>query len=118
MADKPTTIEEYIDAFHAETRVVLNEIHSTIGGVMPEAEETISYRIPTFKIDGRYVVYFAGFAKHVSVYPVLDDMGDLEESIARYRSGRGTLKFPLNEPVPYHLIGEVAGRLLASRRRA
>ena len=84
---------------------------------MPGTEERISYGIPTFSLDGRYVVYFSGWKRHVSVYPIPDTSADraLERELKPYMAGKGTLKFALDKPLPIELIQRVARRLLEQR---
>ena len=91
-------------------------MRAAIRAAVPGTEERISYGIPTFTLDGQYVVYFSGWKRHVSVYPIPDADPDLARSIAPYQSGKGTLKFPLDEPMPLELITAVAARLLEQRR--
>lgn len=81
--------------------------------VLPaDAVEDISYGIPVFKLNDRYVIYFAGYSKHVSVYPVPGGSEAFEKMIAPYVKGRGTLQFKLSEPIPYNLIREVTDNAL------
>ena len=110
------TVEDYIASFPPDVRRTLEEVRSAIRAAVPGTEERISYGIPTFTLDGRYVVYFSGWKRHVSVYPIPDADGELARQMAPYQSGKGTLKFPLNEPMPLELIGAVAARLLDQRR--
>ncbi len=74
---------------------------------MPKAEETISYGIPTFKINGRYVIYFAGYKNHVSVYPAPRDNPEFKKELAEYKGGKGTVQFPLDKPLPLDLISRM-----------
>jgi uncharacterized protein YdhG (YjbR/CyaY superfamily) len=115
VVDTPATIDEYIDKFPADVQQILQEVRRRISNAVPAADETISYGIPTFTIGGRYLVYFAGWKHHVSIYPV--PMGDsaFEKEIEPYVAGKGTMKFPLSEPIPYHLIERVAGLLVEER---
>jgi len=83
----------------------------------PETEEAVSYGIPTFTLDGRYLIYFAGWKRHISVYPIPAVNAQLDKEIERYKAGKGTLRFPLNEPIPYELIGRLAAAALGNRRR-
>jgi uncharacterized protein YdhG (YjbR/CyaY superfamily) len=85
---------------------------------VPKAEEKISYQIPTFALDGRYLVYFAGWKNHISVYPLPEADEAFERELAPYKSGKGTVKFPLNKPIPYDLIGRLAALLAEQRRSA
>jgi uncharacterized protein YdhG (YjbR/CyaY superfamily) len=82
-------------------------VRQAIRKAVPKAEEGISYRIPTYRLDGRYLIYFAGFKAHIGVYPVHADDPALGAAIAPYVSGKATLKFPLDEPLPLALIARV-----------
>lgn len=98
------SMDEYIAGFPDDVQTVLRQIRSTIRAAAPDAEETISYQIPTFTLHGTYLIYFAGFKKHVSVYPAPVDNPEFAEEMAVYGSGRGTARFPLNRPIPLDLI--------------
>ena len=106
--DKPVSVDAYIERFPEEVRTVLQEVRRTLHDAVPGAGETISYAIPALTLDGRVLLYFAGWQKHVSVYPVPHGDEALVRALEPYRSGKGTLAFPLGEPVPYDLIGRVA----------
>jgi uncharacterized protein YdhG (YjbR/CyaY superfamily) len=114
----PATVDEYIASFPPDVQRTLTQVRSAIRAAVPGTEERISYGIPTFTLDGRYVVYFSGWKRHVSVYPIPDVAGypELAGRIAPHQTGKGTLKFPLDEPMPLDLIAAVAGRLLEQRR--
>lgn len=113
----PASIDEYIEPFPPPVRKILTRIRKTVRRAVPDGEETISYGIPTIKIDGRYVVYFAGWKHHISVYPIPGGDAAFERELAPYEAAKGTLKFPLSEPIPYDLIGRVAAKLAAARVR-
>ena len=115
MAEPFATIEEYIDSFPEDVRIVLEEIRRTIHRAVPGAGETISYRIPTITVDGASVVCFAGWQRHVAMYPAPSGDGAYERAIAPYRSAKATLKFPLKDPIPYGLIEQSAALLAAQR---
>jgi uncharacterized protein YdhG (YjbR/CyaY superfamily) len=83
----------------------------------PGAEETISYKIPAFTLDGEALVYFAGWKHHVSLYPVPKGDAAFRRRIDPYRAGKGTLKFPLKQPLPLDLIASVVKQLIAERRK-
>ena len=102
------TVDEYIDSFPAETQDVLRRIRRTVHDAVPGADDAISYDIATITLDGRSLVYFAGWKRHVSVYPIPDGDATFEAEIAPYRSGASTARFPLGRPIPYDLIGRVA----------
>jgi uncharacterized protein YdhG (YjbR/CyaY superfamily) len=105
---KFATVDQYIASFPKHVQTVLQKIRRTIRKAAPGAEETISYQIPTFKLDGRSLVYFAGWKDHVSLYPIPKGTAAFHKSIARYQKGKGTLRFSLDEPVPYRLVEEIA----------
>ncbi len=112
-----TTIDEYIKSFPKDVQNVLKTLREEIKKELPEETiETISYGIPTFKLNGKYVVYFAGFKKHISIYPILHAEGDIKKEIEPYIKGRGTLQFPLNKPLPFSLIRKVVKGLLKENK--
>lgn len=104
---KPESIDAYIAAFPKEVGAILRKIRATIRKAAPGAEEAISYQIPSFKLNGRYMIYFAGFENHVSLYPAPREKVDFEKALAPYRSGRATVKFLLGEPIPFGLITKI-----------
>jgi uncharacterized protein YdhG (YjbR/CyaY superfamily) len=101
------TVDAYIAGFPPNVQTVLEKIREIIKKAAPDAHETISYGIPTLKLNGSYLMYFAGFKKHVSVYPILSECPGFEDELTPYRSGRGTAKFQLNRPIPYTLIAKI-----------
>jgi uncharacterized protein YdhG (YjbR/CyaY superfamily) len=105
---KPTeTVDAYILGFPLEVQKILQKIRHTIRSAAPGAQEAISYRIPTFKLNGRYLIYFAGFKTHVGLYPVPVDSAEFQDDLAVYGSGKATMKFPLGQPIPFDLITRV-----------
>lgn len=114
---KATTIDEYIESFPDDTRKVLKRIRMLIRKVLPKAEQTISYGIPTFKLNDSYVVYFAGFKKHVSVYPIPKGSATFEKQLAPYRAGKGTAQFELGKQLPEKLITQIAKLNLANNKQ-
>jgi uncharacterized protein YdhG (YjbR/CyaY superfamily) len=118
---RPTagSIDEYIAEFPPETRVALEQVRALIRGVAPDAVETISYAIPTFDLDGRHLVHFAGFAKHIGFYPIPSGMAAFAEDLAPYKQGKGSVQFPLAEPLPLDLIRRIVEfRVEENRRKA
>ena len=108
------TINAYIAGFPPATRKVLKQLRSVIKSTAREATERISYGIPTFDIDGKRFIYFAGWDKHVSIYPVTPGMTRaLRSKLKPYRGGKGTLKFSLEQRLPLPLIR----RIVASRAK-
>ncbi len=116
MAAKFDTVDDYIAAQPGEVQDILREIRRRALSAVPGAGEMISYGIPTITLNGHYVVYFAAWKHHISVYPVPDGDEDFEREIAPFRAAKGTLKFALAKPMPYELIEKVAA-LLAERGR-
>ena len=115
MVDKPETIDAYVAAQPPGTQAVLVELIDRIRRSVPEAEETISYDIPTFKLHGKSFVHIAAWKKHISIYPIPDGDARFEQGIALYRAGKGTLQFPIGKPMPHELIDDVV-KLLAAQR--
>jgi uncharacterized protein YdhG (YjbR/CyaY superfamily) len=99
-----TTIDDYIASFPAETQVVLERVRQIIRHSAPEATETISYGIPTFDLNGKHLVFFAGWKQHISLYP-----------LARYKRARGSIQFPLNKPIPYDLVEQIVTLLMREK---
>lgn len=109
MKSKPTapaTIDDYIAGCRAEVRPVLEKVRATIRKAAPAAEETISYQIPAFTLNGRNLVYFAAWKSHIGFYPPVSDAA-LKPDVAAYEGEKGNLKFPLDEPIPYALITKI-----------
>lgn len=115
MAEHFATVDDYIASFPPEVEGILQEIRHRCHLAVPGAGELVSYNMPTIVLDDRYVVYFAGWKHHISVYPIPAGDEDFERRIEPYRAARGTLRFPLNKPIPYELIEEVARRLREQR---
>ena len=110
------TIDEYIAGFPPETQRVLQEVRSTIRDSAPEASETISYAIPTFDLNGRHLVHFAGFDRHVGFYPTPQGVEEFAEPLSRFHQGRGSVQFPLAEPMPLDLIRRIVEFRVANSR--
>jgi uncharacterized protein YdhG (YjbR/CyaY superfamily) len=109
------SVRAYIASFPEDVAEVLENVRAAILGAVPGAGEAISYRIAAVTLDGRPLLYFAGWKRHVSLYPVPAGDAAFERTVAPYRSAKSTLKFPLGQPVPYDLIAEVARRHAAQR---
>src|SRR5919109_1685944 len=101
------SIDEYIETFPEDTQKNLKELRETIKAAAPEAGEKISYGIPTFTLNGKYLIYFAGWKHHISIYPIPIGDDAFNEEIASYVSGKGTLKFPIDRPIPLKLITKI-----------
>ncbi len=109
------TVQEYLDSFPDDTKKVLHRVQQSVRSVIPDSDEVISYGIPTFRLEGRPVVHVAGWKKHVSLYPAPEADQALEAEMAPYASGKGTLKFPLDQPIPDGLLERIISALRATR---
>jgi uncharacterized protein YdhG (YjbR/CyaY superfamily) len=107
MSAMAKSVDEYIAGFPSETRAVLEEMRTLVRSVAPEATETISYAIPTFDLNGRHLVHFAGFAKHVGLYPTPSGVETFKEALRPYKTGKGSAQFPLGQPLPAELIRRI-----------
>ena len=114
---KWTSVEEYLASFPDDVRGVLEEVRAAIREAAPDATETIAYDMPTYRLEGRTLVHFAGWSSYVSVYPLPDPAADpdLEAELAAYRATRSTGRFPLDRPVPRELVTRVVRALRADR---
>ncbi len=108
------TIDDYIATFPRPVRTRLDALRRAIRAAAPEAIEAISYRIPTFKQDGRALIYFAGYETHIGLYPVDASEAQLAADLAPYASGKATLRFPLDKPLPLDLVARVVRAKLGS----
>ena len=103
------SVTDYIAAQPAAARAALKRLRSTIRKAMPRAEEVISYSIPAYKLNGRVVIFFAGWKQHYSIYPATDGLAEaFKDELAPYEISKGTIRFPLSEPVPVKLIERIA----------
>lgn len=103
----PKTIDEYIAGYPVNVQPLLKKIRATINTAAPGAEEKISYQIPAFKQSGHYLIYFAAFKKHVGVYPAPISHPDFKDALAPYASGKATVQFAYDKPIPYGIITKI-----------
>jgi uncharacterized protein YdhG (YjbR/CyaY superfamily) len=101
-----TSIDEYIESFPQETQKILLEIRATIKAAAPQAEEKISYQMPTFFLNGN-LVHFAAFKNHIGLYPTPSGTEAFKEEIAKYKSAKGSIQLPIDEPIPLKLISRI-----------
>lgn len=107
MANIPETIDDYIAGFPPKVQKILKQIRMTIKRAAPNAEESISYRIPTFKLNGP-LIYFAAFKAHIGLYPMNSAIKQkFKKELAGYEQSKGTVRLPLDRPIPYALIGRI-----------
>jgi len=103
------SVDAYIASHPKAVQAILQRVRSTIRKAVPGAEEVISYQIPTFKLHGRYGVCFAGWKQHYSLYGATARLvAVFKDDLAPYAISKGTIRFPLSEPVPVRLIGRIA----------
>jgi uncharacterized protein YdhG (YjbR/CyaY superfamily) len=102
-------VDEYISAQPESAQAVLQLVRSTLRKALPGAEEVISYKIPAYRLRGGMVLYFAGWKQHYSLYPAGERMiAAFQNQLAAYKVSKGTIRFPLSEPVPVKLIERIA----------
>lgn len=104
---KPATIDEYVAGFPEDVQKLLEEVRTTIRKAAPEAEEGIAYGMPGYKLNGKPLVYFAAFKNHIGFYATPTGHAAFAEDLARYKQGKGSVQFPLNEPMPQDLITRI-----------
>jgi len=102
----PKDIDEYIAGFPSGVQEILHRIRMAIREAAPEAEETISYQMPTFTLKGN-LVHFAAYKKHIGLYPAPAGTEAFKKKLTVYRAAKGTVRFPLDEPIPFDLIGQL-----------
>jgi uncharacterized protein YdhG (YjbR/CyaY superfamily) len=100
-------MNDYLNGFPKDVQALLQQVRNTIKKAAPGAEERISYGIPAFNLNNRYLIYFAGFKKHISVYPAPRESEEFKEKLAKYKGGKGTVQFPLDKPLPLGLITQI-----------
>lgn len=100
-------IDEYIAAFPPDIQALLEQIRATISKVVPTAEEAIKYAIPTFMLNGRNLVHFAAFKNHIGFYPTPTGIESFKKELSKYKQGKGSVQFPLDEPMPLALITKI-----------
>lgn len=103
---KPKTIDEYIAVFPKDVQEILEKIRGTVKKAAPEAQETIKYDMPTFTLNGN-LVHFATFKNHIGFFPPVKGLEKYRAELSAYEGPKGSLKFPLDKPIPYELIGEI-----------
>jgi uncharacterized protein YdhG (YjbR/CyaY superfamily) len=102
----PKDVDEYIAGFAPEVRAILERIRRTVRDAAPDAEEKLSYRMPTF-VQGRVLLHFAAFQHHIGVYPPVSGDAGLVAALAPYAGEKGNLRFPYDRPIPYDLIARI-----------
>lgn len=107
MKNNFSSVEEYISTFPDEVQILLREVRAVIVANAPAAIESIAYQMPAYKLNGKPLVYFAGFAKHIGLYATPSGHSAFAAELAAYKQGKGSVQFPLNQPIPYDLIARI-----------
>lgn len=105
--DSPANIREYMEQFPKETQNILRNIYAIVKREAPKAEEKMSYGMPTFVLNGRNLVHFAGYKQHIGLYPTPNGITQFEAELQKYKHAKGTIQFQLDEPIPYDLIRKI-----------
>lgn len=106
MAATSKEIDKFIAAYPEEVQAVLNKVRATIREAAPGAEETINYGIPTFTLNGN-LVHFSAFKTHIGFYPTPSGVEKFKKELSKYEGAKGSVKFPLDQPIPYELIEKI-----------
>ena len=106
MMKTANSIDEYIDGFPPDVQKVLKKVRKTIKSAAPDAEEAIKYGIPTFVLNGN-LVHFGGYKEHIGFYPAPSGIEEFKKDLAIYGGGKGTVRFPLDQPIPFELISRI-----------
>jgi uncharacterized protein YdhG (YjbR/CyaY superfamily) len=99
-------IDEYVRTFSPEVRATLEGIRRAIRAAVPGAEEAFSYKMPAFSLNGKLFIWFAAYPHHISLYPIPAGDAALQKELAPYVAGKGTLKFPLAQPMPWETVNK------------
>ena len=102
------TVDEFISSCYPEVRPLLEEVRQTIASAVPEATETINYGIPTFQLAGKNMVHFGAAKHHIGFYATPDGHAEFEPELSKYKRGKGSVQFPLDQPMPLDLIRRIA----------
>lgn len=107
MTEKFKTMDEYIKTFPKDVQDILEKMRRAIRKAAPEAVEAISYRMPTFKLNGKNLVHFAAFKNHVGFYPIPSGIEAFKKELSPYKQGKGSVQFPIDKPIPYDLVKKI-----------
>jgi len=102
--NKPINVNNYISQFPQETQKIMQEIRNLIKKIAPDSEENISYGMPAYKTNSKPLVYFAGYKHHIGFYATPNAHEAFKTELSEFKQGKGSVQFPLNQPMPYNLI--------------
>jgi uncharacterized protein YdhG (YjbR/CyaY superfamily) len=106
-ADNYKDVDDYIARSSADVQDILQQIRATIKKNAPQTIESIAYAMPAYKLNGKPLVYFAAFPKHIGFYATPEGHEAFEEELSKYKRGKGSVQFPLDQPIPYDLIARI-----------
>jgi uncharacterized protein YdhG (YjbR/CyaY superfamily) len=102
-----STIDEYIRTYPSNIQGILEKMRQIIKKAAPDAVEAISYQMPTFKLNGKNLVHFAAFKNHIGFYPIPSGIEAFKKELSPYKQGKGSVQFPLDEPIPLDLVEKI-----------
>ena len=100
-------VDKYIDTFPDEIKSILIKIRQVIKMNAKDAEESIAYKMPAYKINGKPLIYFAGYENHIGLYATPSGHAEFDKELSRYKHGKGSVQFPIDQPIPYDLIERI-----------
>lgn len=100
-------MDQSIAAYPKDTQVILQKIRATVHEAAPNAEQAIAYGVPTFRLNGKNLVHFSVFARHIGFYPTSSAITKFKKEISQYKWAKGSVQFPLDKPIPYGLIKRI-----------
>jgi uncharacterized protein YdhG (YjbR/CyaY superfamily) len=103
----PADIDDYISRFPEEVQTLLRKMRLTIGKAAPSAEEAISYDVPAFALRGKKLVWFAAFKSHIGFYPGAAAIAAFKKDLSQYKTAKGSVQFPFNDPLPLDLVSRI-----------
>ncbi|TLZ83956.1 MAG: hypothetical protein E6K05_03060 [Methanobacteriota archaeon] len=101
------SVDEYIKTFPKEVQSILEKMRQTVKKAAPGVVEAISYQMPTFKLNGKALVYFAAFKSHIGFYPIPSGVEAFKKELSPYKKGKGSVQFPMDQPMPYDLVKRI-----------
>src|SRR2546422_6146380 len=107
LAKKFETMDKFIGAFPENVQSILEKLRETVRQAAPEAVELISYQMPTFKLDKKRLVYFSAWKNHIGFYSIPEGDETFRKELSPYSGEKGSLRFPLDKPIPYHLVKKI-----------
>ncbi len=101
------SVDEYIKTFPKDIQSILEKMRQTVKKAAPGVVEAISYQMPTFKLNGKALVYFAAFKSHIGFYPIPSGVEAFKKELSPYKKGKGSVQFPMDQPMPYDLVRRI-----------